>query len=166
MKRTLSCLGLVLVPALAGCSSANDGPSIAYEYCNVPPGTSPICGDVRDSGIPPVGPVERDASPAFGFARSALARDNPLLATPSALTNTVDDAQTFAFELQQKVGETPGNVFFSPFSVTTAMAMAWAGAKGTGPTPTASLRLDHPFLVMIRHVETGALLFTGRGSRP
>lgn len=36
----------------------------------------------------------------------------------------------FAVALYQKVGATPGNVFFSPLSLSTALAMTYAGARG------------------------------------
>ncbi len=36
----------------------------------------------------------------------------------------------FALDLYRKLGEKPGNVFFSPYSISTALGMTWAGARG------------------------------------
>lgn len=36
----------------------------------------------------------------------------------------------FALDFYRQVGASPGNVFFSPFSISEALAMAWAGARG------------------------------------
>jgi serpin B len=36
----------------------------------------------------------------------------------------------FAFELYAKLATEPGNVFFSPYSISSALGMTWAGARG------------------------------------
>lgn len=36
----------------------------------------------------------------------------------------------FAFDLYAQLRQEPGNVFFSPYSLASALAMAWAGARG------------------------------------
>lgn len=36
---------------------------------------------------------------------------------------------TFAFDLYQQLRATPGNLFYSPYSISLALAMTWAGAK-------------------------------------
>jgi hypothetical protein len=40
----------------------------------------------------------------------------------------------------------------------------WHAAGGTGPSPAKSitLRLDHPFIFILRNIETGAVIFLGR----
>jgi len=49
----------------------------------------------------------------------------------------------FAFELWRKAAATPGNLAISPFSITTALAMAWRGAKGdTAAQMRAVLHFD------------------------
>ncbi len=59
-----------------------------------------------------------------------------LAATPSTQLNSVDAIATannaFAFSLYQQIAAIEkGNVFFSPFSISTALAMTYAGADST-----------------------------------
>ena len=46
---------------------------------------------------------------------------------------------TFALELYAKLKETNGNVFFSPYSISTALAMTYAGARGQTATQMADI---------------------------
>jgi serpin B len=48
----------------------------------------------------------------------------------SEITTVVEGNTAFAFDLYQKIKERPGNLFFSPYSISTSLAMASAGAKG------------------------------------
>jgi len=48
-------------------------------------------------------------------------------AVPAAF---VQDNSRFAFDLYGKAASTPGNLFFSPHSISTALAMTYAGAQG------------------------------------
>ncbi len=41
----------------------------------------------------------------------------------------VSGNNTFAFELYTRLSGTPGNLFFSPFSVSMCLGMAYAGAR-------------------------------------
>jgi serpin B len=49
----------------------------------------------------------------------------------SAQTNSVVEGNTaFALDLYAHLGATPGNLFFSPYSISTCLAMTYAGARG------------------------------------
>ncbi len=53
----------------------------------------------------------------------------PFTASPE-VKSTVDGNTAFAIDLYQKLKEQPGNLFFSPYSISTALAMTYAGARG------------------------------------
>ncbi len=73
--------------------------------------------------------------PVRAAADVELARsDKPREAAPQVagpqLQQLVVDNNTFAFELYQGLRGEEGNLFFSPYSVSTSLAMAYAGARG------------------------------------
>ncbi len=70
----------------------------------------------------------------------------PISFTPSPEVKTVVDGNiTFALDLYQKLKDRPGNVFFSPFNISTALAMTSAGARGeTEMEMTNVLHLNLP----------------------
>jgi serine protease inhibitor len=66
-----------------------------------------------------------------------------LPATPIRFTaspevkSTVDGNTAFALELYQQLKAQPGNLFFSPYSISSSLAMAYAGAQGETATQMA-----------------------------
>ncbi len=42
----------------------------------------------------------------------------------------IEDNNSFAIELYEQLAEEDGNIFFSPYSISTALAMTYAGARG------------------------------------
>lgn len=50
----------------------------------------------------------------------------------------VRDNTDFALDLYGRLAETPGNLFFSPYSISTALAMTYAGARGNTETEMAA----------------------------
>src|SRR5690349_10156793 len=61
------------------------------------------------------------------LASSSLTALNARSAETQAL---VEGNTAFALELYGRLRTTPGNLFFSPYSISTCLAMAYAGARG------------------------------------
>jgi serine protease inhibitor len=57
----------------------------------------------------------------------------PFAATPE-IKAAVDGNTAFALDLYQKLKDRPGNLFFSPYSISTVLAMTYAGARGQTET--------------------------------
>jgi serpin B len=55
---------------------------------------------------------------------------SPLAALSVQAQSLVEGNTTFALELYGQLKTTPGNLFFSPYSISTALAMTYAGARG------------------------------------
>src|SRR5580658_6647385 len=51
--------------------------------------------------------------------------------------SVVDANTAFAVDLYQQLRTQPENLFFSPYSISTALAMTWAGARGQTETDMA-----------------------------
>jgi serine protease inhibitor len=71
-------------------------------------------------------PLANSSSLPLPFENNSLTADSN--------TNVPDDVisanNAFAFDLYSRLANQPGNLFFSPYSIETALAMTWAGAKG------------------------------------
>lgn len=63
----------------------------------------------------------------------------PVSFTPTPeVESTVNGNTAFALELYHRLETEPGNLFFSPFSISTALAMSYAGARGQTAAEMAS----------------------------
>jgi serpin B len=51
-------------------------------------------------------------------------------AAPYSTNTLVEGNSDFAFDLYSKLADNPGNLFFSPYSISTCLAMVYAGARG------------------------------------
>jgi len=61
------------------------------------------------------------------------------------LTTLVDGNSVFAFDLYQSLREKDGNLFYSPYSISLALAMTYAGARGeTAQQMANTLRFNLP----------------------
>ena len=65
-----------------------------------------------------------------GVLASRLVRDTRPMVPPSTLGALTKANTSTAIDLYRRLATTPGNVFFSPYSVETALSMAAAGARG------------------------------------
>lgn len=83
---------------------------------------------------------EQTESPKMKTETPALAKENndDLAATAFVqtqkkdqdLATLVEGNNQFAFDLYHQLGQQPGNKFFSPYSISTALGMTYAGARG------------------------------------
>ncbi len=84
--------------------------------------------------------------PAGGMvAASQLERVTNPDATPTELNELVSGNDAFAFDMYQAVRASDGNLFYSPYSISLALAMAYAGARGeTASQMTGTLHFTLP----------------------
>jgi serpin B len=111
-------LQLVALPAVAGlvgCGAHNRG----EEPVTRQPGTAP---DART----PQTPVA-----LYTVARSDKPRRTTTDVTQGEINQLVTDNSAFALELYQQRRAQDGNLFFSPYSISLALAMTYVGARGT-----------------------------------
>ena len=83
--------------------------------------------------------------PLLATPSVTLADDPPSLNDPEVAA-TVSGNNQFAFDLYARLAaEEEGNLFFSPYSISTALAMTFAGARGNTETEMAeALRFSLP----------------------
>lgn len=89
---------------------------------------------------------DTDDTPAPGeLAQSDLARETNPSVQESDLGAFTEDNRAFAFAMYHQLAATPGNLFFSPHSISSALAMTYAGANGDTEAQIAeALRFDLP----------------------
>jgi serine protease inhibitor len=65
------------------------------------------------------------------YAMAGKSGDKPLPFTPTPVVNTLVVGNTaFALDLYQRLRATPGNLFISPFGISTGLGLVYAGARG------------------------------------
>jgi serpin B len=74
------------------------------------------------SACNPVEPVEA--------IQSDLQRDANPVVNEADVTAIADGNNVFALDLLHQLGAGSGNLFYSPYSISSALAMTWAGARG------------------------------------
>jgi serpin B len=94
----------VTLTAAAGCNTISTDPS---------PDPSE-CSDPDQAGCVVASDKQRIQSPDV---------------SPADLETLVSGNSTFAFDLHQQLRGAPGNLFYSPYSISSALAMTWAGAR-------------------------------------
>ncbi len=77
-------------------------------------------------------------------AGSVLQADKPRNTSPATgkadLASLVEENSAFAFELYQTLRSTDGNLFYSPYSISLALVMTYAGARGDTDKQMANTR--------------------------
>lgn len=122
MKTALTALTLGLVLSTFGCSST----------------VEPV----------PAAPVDsecHDASKAGCVIRSTEQRITAPEAPAADVATLVDGNTAFAASMYQQLRSEPGNLFYSPHSISSALGMTWAGARGqTEKDMAAALHFNLP----------------------
>ncbi|UQA59819.1 serpin family protein [Polyangium aurulentum] len=113
--RTLRALPLVLSLSALACSSTPPSEPVT------PVETE--CSDPNVAGCVVRSDVQRVTSPSVASADFA---------------GFVDGNTAFALDIYQQLRGEPGNFFYSPHSISTALAMTWAGARGQTETDMAA----------------------------
>jgi serpin B len=77
--------------------------------------------------------------------KSDKPRDTAPVVSAADLTELVDGNNTFAFDLFNVLRQESGNLFYSPYSISEALSMTWAGAgNGTETDMARALRFTLP----------------------
>jgi len=70
-------------------------------------------------------------------------REQSLEVAPSDISSLADGNGVFAFNLYKLLSEEEGNLFYSPYSISAALAMTYAGARGETEKQTADTLQFH-----------------------
>ncbi len=140
MKPLLRVLPFVMSILLAvihgGCGKKNDNP--------VDPGTTNADG------------VYTQQQGAITLERFSTGRDTTPGVSDSAVASLVKGHTAFAMDLYHKLDTGAANLFFSPYSLSTALAMTWGGARGQTEQDMAAV-LHFPAPQATLHAECDAL---------
>jgi len=82
-------------------------------------------------------------------SRADVQRLSPTV-NPTQLETAIRGNTDFAFDFYRRIAVQPGNVVYSPHSITSAFAMLWAGARGTTEQALAN-GLHFPFAQADQH---------------
>jgi serpin B len=84
-------------------------------------------------------------APAGDVAQAAVARESAPAVADDDLAALAAGNRAFALDMYKAIRQQAGNLFFSPYSISQALAMTYAGARGATEQEMAStLRFDLP----------------------
>jgi serpin B len=91
---------------------------------------TPVSNSISDTPAAP--PTKPDSEPPFpsGIAQSNISRETSPSVPKSDVQSLVSGNNTFALDLYQSLAKQNGNLIYSPFSISLALAMTYAGARG------------------------------------
>ncbi len=143
-KSIVFVLAALLVFQLTSCS-APETPPVSPEATNTPKPISPTdmplptdlpylppAGTPPPTALPYLPPSETQETPpvgATGIAESKLPRNLSPDVPSDDLTSLAAGNRAFAFDFYQAVRSEDGNLFYSPHSISVALAMTYAGAR-------------------------------------
>jgi serpin B len=121
---------------LAACASATPEPSVVPDT-PLPPVTQPTATTQP--------PTDTPAGPAASLAKSDQERVLQPAVPEEALQTLVNGNNAFALDLYQTLRSADGNLFYSPYSISLALAMTYGGARGNTEAQMADvLHFDLP----------------------
>jgi serpin B len=127
-----SALLVVALLGLVGCSGSTVVPvSTQPPTVDQPPSSeqTPATDQPHTVDLPPSG--ERSPGESAPVVQSEVERATSPEVTVSDLVELAGDNSDFAFDLYQLLSEgEDGNLFYSPYSISLALAMTYAGARG------------------------------------
>ncbi|HEY9075315.1 MAG TPA: serpin family protein [Anaerolineaceae bacterium] len=118
MKSVVKAFTMIMILALAACAAPTPQPT------SKPP--APTQG-LEPQKTPPPSPTVSLQS--IKLAQSTRSRVTSPVVSEGELRTLVDGNTAFAFDLFQKLRSADGNLFFSPHSISVALAMTYAGAR-------------------------------------
>jgi len=129
----LTALGLALAFPLAACGD-DTAPADPTDTTAPPTDTFDPTGDTAEPGPDTVTPPE-----GFDVVSSALSRNLEPAAGEAELAALVEGNTAFALDLYAwlRAADPSDNLFFSPHSISVALAMTWDGARGDTATEMA-----------------------------
>lgn len=95
----------------------------------LPQPASPAVSEVRTAQTPPATTSATESASAANSASAADSASATDSASAADLHTLVQDNNQFAFDLYAQINSTPGNLFFSPYSLSTALAMTYLGSR-------------------------------------
>ena len=130
LRPVLACV-LVALVAACGSSAGSSAPS---------PDGSATGADAADSaGSPDTSTADQASVPGVQIAKSSMLLADPKSVPAADIDALVAGNTAFGLAIYGKLAaDKPGNLFVSPYSVSSALAMAWAGAAGTTSSEMAS----------------------------
>ncbi len=125
---------IVNVLALTACAAPPIEVTLAQTPTAAPPTTAPE-GPAVPTPVPTeepaMQPTPSDVNISFDMAQSEAARETAPNVAPEDMAALAADNNAFAFDLYQALRGSDGNLIASPFSISLAMAMVHAGARGS-----------------------------------